>query len=747
MKLSKDLSLPSIPFNNELTFLVLNANDLPSIQLLYSKEVIEKFTQPVLTKGHLLCYADALFDTLECLNNHYQYQINYDVFVTVIKSDIKTYSQKFIEQKMYMQGFHLDGSEWLKRDYQSLQDDRAFITTTFKKVRQTGHKLTVMDNLLAERDLHMDMLREFSCRSDAHVFRYAFAHQYIRPNDSVLDCACGLGYGSYLLATNNNAASVKAVDICSDSVAYANDVYGHERLSYEVLDIDEYESTEFKLFDLITSFETIEHVADYHSFFKLCLKSLKPDGRVIASVPYLWVDETGKDPNPYHFHEFDWQKFSGLFLDYGFIIEARYHQTAPGGFKLTGAARRYEQISLSAKEIDTEWLVIIATPNLSNPLWKKHQDIKYVNSQYPQTKLPIYVDFAHGYNNPWLHRQLVQVGQRIDDSEVRGDYVMQLLASSSDDSLMLKTVQGYALESASLPLIRQWINDVEPLLETKSKQNLTLKPFELRWFVSLTFLLAKRLLDRGELSAAKRYFLQILTIDCSVFCPVLCIKAIESDYYIAKIYLYNQDVASAKKHLIVGKQRVFTATEVFRQGVADEQDQIADFLWSEMADLFDAGALLNQLTIVINNGSSLANVLAQAEHFENNKRFGLFNLIQRYRSSPDLTNQADMQLLAQSYVNKLVSKVLNCKGFSNLYIWGTGVAAKEVCKQLSTKQIAVGGFVDSNASLGQSCLDKPVIRPSEIQSSKIDLLVLTSIGSSDKIATTVPANISCIYIA
>ncbi|WP_226991140.1 class I SAM-dependent methyltransferase [Paraglaciecola psychrophila] len=225
--------------------------------------------------------------------------------MTVIKSDIKTYSQKFIEQKMYMQGFHLDGSEWLKRDYQSLQDDRSFITTTFKKVRQTGHKFTVMDNLLAERDLHMYMLREFSCRSDAHIFRYAFAQQYIRPNDSVLDCACGLGYGSYFLATNNNAASLKAVDICSDSVAYANDVYGHERLSYEVLDIDEYEFTESKLFDLITSFETIEHVADYHSFFKLCLKNLKPDGRVIASVPYLLVDETGKGPNPYHFHEYD----------------------------------------------------------------------------------------------------------------------------------------------------------------------------------------------------------------------------------------------------------------------------------------------------------------------------------------------------------------------------------------------------------------------------------------------------------
>ena len=32
---------------------------------------------------------------------------------------------------------------------------------------------------------------------------------------------------------------------------------------------------------------------------------LKPGGVLLSSVPNMWVDETGNDPNPHHFHVFD----------------------------------------------------------------------------------------------------------------------------------------------------------------------------------------------------------------------------------------------------------------------------------------------------------------------------------------------------------------------------------------------------------------------------------------------------------
>jgi len=47
----------------------------------------------------------------------------------------------------------------------------------------------------------MDMTREVGPRADAHTVRYSLAAQWVRAGDTVLDCACGLGYGSAILAS------------------------------------------------------------------------------------------------------------------------------------------------------------------------------------------------------------------------------------------------------------------------------------------------------------------------------------------------------------------------------------------------------------------------------------------------------------------------------------------------------------------------------------------------------------------
>ncbi|GAA6185394.1 hypothetical protein NBRC116595_26420 [Aliiglaciecola sp. NS0011-25] len=730
-----------------MSFGVFDSANANALSENYSDDVLIRLEHKSISCGHILSPVQDTTMIIDLINTLYRFENNHELFITVVADKDTKYRQKNIENLLYTAGFHLEASEWFTRKYHLLTDSRPFATTTFRKIKHTGHNLVQMSNLLKERDLHMDMLREFSCRSDAHVYRYVFAQTYIRPGDKVLDCACGLGYGSYLLASNESARFVQAVDICEDSISYANQIYGNEHLNYAVLDIDEYANTDICEFDLITSFETIEHVKDYHSFFKLCLKSLKPDGRVIASVPYLWVDETGKDPNPYHFHEFDWQKFKALFLDYGFVIEARYHQSAPGGFKLPKAPRKFEKIDVDKNENDTEWLIIVATPDLTHPLWQDQQRVSYENPEYSMENLPKYLDFENGYDNPWLHRQIVQVGQRIEDQKIRNQYVSKLLSVTDCDTLMLRTVQGYALDSKDIDTTSQWISEVKTILMSKNSNQIRQNPFTLRWFISLSFLLAKQLYEVGSFKEAKQFFVKLLAEDCNSFCPILCIKSIESEYYLAKIALYQHDKEIARQHLVSGKKLIFEANSKFQQVTASGEDLVAAFLWPEMADLHDAGALLNQVLISIDSGARIPSILRQAEKLENNKRFGLFNLLQKYRSSDELTEQNEMLLVAKSLVNKLVIKVIDCNEFSTLYIWGTGIVAKEVFKQLTSKQIEVAGFVDTNTSFGQFYLEKPVIKPDQIDVMKIDLLVLTSVGSSDKIAESIPASIQCVYVA
>ncbi|OFI34589.1 class I SAM-dependent methyltransferase [Alteromonas lipolytica] len=736
--------IPEAPYTDRLRFIVLTPQSsdrligtLPATML----EVAEAASD-YSGACHIICFDDELDKAFNYIGNHTV--SDQDCYVTAVKTAAGNASQQHIENRFYQAGFHLDAREWLKREYAPLTDNRAFVTTTFRRIKQTGHPLCTLNNLLAERDLHMDMLREFSSRSDAHVFRYAFAQQFIRPGDRLLDCACGLGYGSYLMSLNEQVKQVTAVDICAESVSYANQVYGHEKLGYQTLDIDEYAQTSFAPFDLITSFETIEHVVDYHSFFKLCLKSLKPDGRVIASVPYMWVDETGKDPNPYHFHEFDWRKFADLFAQYGFILEGRYHQTAPGGFKLPQSPRRFEKASLDAPETETEWLVVIATPDLTHPLWQTQQQQPYTNPQYPQSNLPAYVDFARGYQNPWLHRQLVQVGQRIEDAGVRQQYVQKLLNQSNGDTSMLLTLQGYGLANE----MSEWQSWFAASEQALAGQGEVTTPFSLRWFVSLAYLTAVKHLEAGNSDKAIQYFGLVLKSDCNLFCPVLNIKAIEAEYQLAKLALCNDSRQQALDHLQAAKQRIFTSTQVFQHCVENQQDEIAEFLWNEMADLYDAGALVNKLMIALRSEKPAGKLLRQCGEWEHNKRFGLFNLVEKYRKSGDLTFQADMQLIAQSYVNKLVSKLSQLEAPGTVYIWGTGVVATQVYSALSKKGVSVAAFIDSQARTGQTLSNIPVYTIADTPIAQRDTVILTSVGSSGVLAKPLEEQgIQCVYLA
>lgn len=55
-------------------------------------------------------------------------------------------------------------------------------------------------------------------------------------------------------------------------------------------------------FDIIISFETLEHVENPESVLNEFYRLLSPGGRLITSVPNDWSDESGEDPNPFHFH-------------------------------------------------------------------------------------------------------------------------------------------------------------------------------------------------------------------------------------------------------------------------------------------------------------------------------------------------------------------------------------------------------------------------------------------------------------
>ncbi|WP_430406167.1 class I SAM-dependent methyltransferase [Fluviicola sp.] len=135
---------------------------------------------------------------------------------------------------------------------------------------------------------------------ELHVKRYEFAKNHIS-GKRVLDIAGGSGYGTYYLAENGNPLEIHSVDLSEDSVRYAKHRYPNEKITRFVDNAETYENKDY--YDVVVSFETIEHLPGYEEFLKRIVASLKPGGKLIISTPVTSI--TSKD-NINQFHVIEW---------------------------------------------------------------------------------------------------------------------------------------------------------------------------------------------------------------------------------------------------------------------------------------------------------------------------------------------------------------------------------------------------------------------------------------------------------
>ena len=142
-----------------------------------------------------------------------------------------------------------------------------------------------------------------------HLLRY-HAVRGLCAGKRVLDVACGEGYGSYLLATWG-AARVVGIDIAADAVEAAQQIFAHPNVTYlrgdacqlaDVLADDE-------SFDLIVSFETIEHVGDIDGLLRGMAARRAPGATIVISCPN---DHAESEENPYHLRAFTLAEFQEI---------------------------------------------------------------------------------------------------------------------------------------------------------------------------------------------------------------------------------------------------------------------------------------------------------------------------------------------------------------------------------------------------------------------------------------------------
>lgn len=143
-----------------------------------------------------------------------------------------------------------------------------------------------------------------------HLNRYAFTRPFCQ-GAKVLDAACGQGYGSYLMKTWG-AQEVVGIDIDEDSIKQASWLFKQDGLTYKQHTVEELPFEDHS-FDLVVSFETIEHIDYPEKLLKEIKRVLKPGGTIIISCPndnYYYEHDCAK--NPFHKREYTFFEFKEM---------------------------------------------------------------------------------------------------------------------------------------------------------------------------------------------------------------------------------------------------------------------------------------------------------------------------------------------------------------------------------------------------------------------------------------------------
>ncbi len=171
-------------------------------------------------------------------------------------------------------------------------------------------KLNVLERLTPDFIQNHDVFNKETLT--LHLDRYRFAKENLK-GTHILDCACGVGYGTEVLSEDSSSdMRFTGVDVSEAAIKYANKRYKKNNIEFIMADGTKFRSD--NKFDTIVTLETIEHLPDPGAFIENLVSLLAERGRIIASVPVT----PSVDGNPYHLHDFTTRSFNRFFEKYGF---------------------------------------------------------------------------------------------------------------------------------------------------------------------------------------------------------------------------------------------------------------------------------------------------------------------------------------------------------------------------------------------------------------------------------------------
>ncbi len=153
-----------------------------------------------------------------------------------------------------------------------------------------------------------------------HIARYQSAAPLVK-GKTILDIACGSGYGTQMLAQTAN--EVYGVDIDKGAVEYAKKNFNNPNITFKVgsgtkipIDNNSVES--------VVTFETLEHIKEAEKFLREIKRVLKPKGQLILSTPN---DLEFPEGNHFHVHEYEHKELVDFLKKHFKYVDSYYQGT------------------------------------------------------------------------------------------------------------------------------------------------------------------------------------------------------------------------------------------------------------------------------------------------------------------------------------------------------------------------------------------------------------------------------------